>query len=300
MFTAVSAQGEPGAEQRGTCAPHPSPRRWDPAHDCPHLQQRCASPCLSPVSTQILMLASVRMAMVSGTPCCSLSSMAVAPSSCGTRTGEGSAQAALRAPPVPTFPAHTPSCRAPPRRTAGPGGPRGPQGLHWHGAAAQPSPHSSSPPGPCRPTPASAAPRQRIPASGHSWAQTDPKSIPTPRSPQDAAPPQPCLLPPTPLTFRWSVVTLVRSWLEGCRRSSRMVSAPLQYSRILPSGLRTAGRGGTGCQAQGCRSRPSSKPQPHPCSISTPRGAVSQHQDEPELPSPTSAHPQTPQPCSHR
>lgn len=101
MFTAVSAQGEPGAEQRGTCAPHPSPRRWDPAHDCPHLQQRCASPCLSPVSTQILILASVRMAMVSGTPCCSLSSMAVAPSSCGTRTGEGSAQAALRAPPSP-------------------------------------------------------------------------------------------------------------------------------------------------------------------------------------------------------
>lgn len=37
---------------------------------------------------------------------------------------------------------------------------------------------------------------------------------------------------------------LLRSWLMGCSRSSRMVSAPLQYSRILPSGLRTAEKGG--------------------------------------------------------
>ena len=39
------------------------------------------SPCLSPVRTQILMLARERTAMVSGTPSCSLSSIAVAPRS---------------------------------------------------------------------------------------------------------------------------------------------------------------------------------------------------------------------------
>ena len=39
------------------------------------------SPCLSPVSTQILMSAKARLAMVSGTPSCSLSSMADAPTS---------------------------------------------------------------------------------------------------------------------------------------------------------------------------------------------------------------------------
>ena len=38
------------------------------------------SPCLSPVSTQILMPARARLAMASGTPSWSLSSMAVAPS----------------------------------------------------------------------------------------------------------------------------------------------------------------------------------------------------------------------------
>lgn len=39
------------------------------------------SPCLSPVNTQILMLASDKIAMVSATPSCSLSSIAVAPKS---------------------------------------------------------------------------------------------------------------------------------------------------------------------------------------------------------------------------
>lgn len=38
-------------------------------------------PCLSPVSTQSLMWALLRVSMVCGTPSCSLSSMAVAPSS---------------------------------------------------------------------------------------------------------------------------------------------------------------------------------------------------------------------------
>lgn len=39
------------------------------------------SPCLSPVNTQILMLARDKTAMVSATPSCSLSSIAVAPKS---------------------------------------------------------------------------------------------------------------------------------------------------------------------------------------------------------------------------
>lgn len=38
-------------------------------------------PCLSPVKTQILILALFRVIIVSGTPSCSLSSMAVAPNS---------------------------------------------------------------------------------------------------------------------------------------------------------------------------------------------------------------------------
>lgn len=92
MFTAVSGDGkagaEPGSAQGGAPVP-PPPRQVgsspqmssSPASPDPHPSD--ASPCLSPVSTQILMLASVRMAMVSGTPCCSLSSMAVAPSSWG-------------------------------------------------------------------------------------------------------------------------------------------------------------------------------------------------------------------------
>lgn len=91
MFTAVSGDRKPGVEPRvssggGVSVPPPprqaasSPRMSSsPARPDPH--PSVASPCLSPVSTQILMLASVRMAMVSGTPCCSLSSMAVAPSS---------------------------------------------------------------------------------------------------------------------------------------------------------------------------------------------------------------------------
>lgn len=41
------------------------------------------------------------------------------------------------------------------------------------------------------------------------------------------------------LTLRWSEVIFISSWLEGWSLSSSTVSAPLQYRRILPSGLRT-------------------------------------------------------------
>lgn len=81
MFTAVSARREGGRYRRAL--PSSSSGEADPLgrdHSCLR-QSRQHSPCLSPVSTQILMLASVRRAMVSGTPCWSLSSMAVAPSS---------------------------------------------------------------------------------------------------------------------------------------------------------------------------------------------------------------------------
>lgn len=260
MFTAVSEDRKLGPEpesiqQRAVGIPG----RWNPAHTHPHLQQAPqshASPCLSPVNTQILMLASVRMAMVSGTPCCSLSSMAVAPSSLGTQKGRKSAGTALsHHQPQPSV--HLPSYHAPPHRRDELGDPHEPQGHCQLGAAAQTSPCSSSPPGLCRPAPVSAAPRQRTPASGQSWVcwQTlmvspDPSGVPRtrhkPSSASWAAIPSspPCLQDLVPRTLRWSVVMLVRSWLTGCSRSSRMVSAPLQYSRILPSGLRTAGRRG--------------------------------------------------------
>lgn len=48
---------------------------------CPEPESAHVSPCLSPVRTQILILARERMVMVSGTPSCSLSSIAVAPRS---------------------------------------------------------------------------------------------------------------------------------------------------------------------------------------------------------------------------
>lgn len=48
---------------------------------CPQPKSAHVSPCLSPVRTQILILARERMVMVSGTPSCSLSSIAVAPRS---------------------------------------------------------------------------------------------------------------------------------------------------------------------------------------------------------------------------
>lgn len=41
------------------------------------------------------------------------------------------------------------------------------------------------------------------------------------------------------LTLRWSEVMFTSSWLLGWSLSNRTVSAPLQYRRILPSGLRT-------------------------------------------------------------
>ncbi len=41
------------------------------------------------------------------------------------------------------------------------------------------------------------------------------------------------------LTLRCSVVTFISSLQEGCSLSYMMVSAPLQYSESLPSGLRT-------------------------------------------------------------
>ncbi len=54
---------------------------------------REARACLSPVRTQRRMPAAARLAMASGTPACSLSSMAVQPSSCSP-TSAASATAA--------------------------------------------------------------------------------------------------------------------------------------------------------------------------------------------------------------
>lgn len=47
----------------------------------------CCSPSLSPVRTQILILAKVKQLIVSGTPSCNLSSMAVAPRSLWRKRG---------------------------------------------------------------------------------------------------------------------------------------------------------------------------------------------------------------------
>lgn len=61
MFTAVSAKrGRTGDVSRARAG-----TPWGGSSRCP----AGPSPCLSPVSTQILMLASVSRAMVSGTPC---------------------------------------------------------------------------------------------------------------------------------------------------------------------------------------------------------------------------------------
>lgn len=73
MFTAVSTKRECRSyRQAPSKVSAPSCLTRGPnaaASGCNFLCPAQLSPCLSPVSTQILMLASVRRAMVSGTPC---------------------------------------------------------------------------------------------------------------------------------------------------------------------------------------------------------------------------------------
>lgn len=322
MFTAVSGdrkpRAEPGSAQGGASVP-PPPRQvgsssWmssSPASPDPHTSN--ASPCLSPVSTQILMLASVRIAMVSGTPCCSLSSMAVAPSSWRTQTGQQGLS--LQPPPAPQRPQPTyhhivfhlvvePSqaILTGLGSTAGSVQPLGPVlivallqifvGQHQ------------------RPQPLASVLLQAAGAGRTGRPQLCSQTLITPQdraqarfraSGQPLFLSQPCPQDPAPLTLRWSVVTLVRSWLMGCRRSSRMVSAPLQYSRILPPGLRTVGSRGQAAWLRGTGASPTPTPSHDPTmppqSHHHLRGRWSPaHCTEPPHPSPTATLPDPLQP----
>lgn len=185
----------------------------------------------------------------------------------------GAVPPATSRPPAP--PAHVPSYRAPPRRRAEPGDPHGPR---WHcqlGAAARTSPRSSSPPDLCRPAPASAAPRQRTPASGGSWAQGQtPTVFPDPDHPPGqgtsqvlrfwAAPLPFPALPAGPCPTHVEVVggDVGQVLVDGVQALQQDGVSTFAVQPDLAPGAADCGEQGTSCLAQGHRSKSRSNPQP--------------------------------------